>query len=92
MCAHKVFAKIHLDGADFYEPEGVMLDEITCVIYGDPELVQVEVCGHMETVEIGAINEFLEDEGKDERLSYRDAIAGVLNDHGFDVEFMEGSL
>lgn len=92
MCAHKVFAKIHLDGADFYEPEGVKLDEITCVIYGDPELVQVEVCGHMETVEIGAINEFFEDEGKDERLSYRDAITGVLNDHGFDVEFMEGSL
>lgn len=92
MCAHKVFAKIHLDGADFYEPEGVMLDEITCVIYGDPELVQFEVCGRMETVEIGAINEFLEDEGKGEHFSYRDAIAGVLNDHGFDVEFMEGSL
>ena len=92
MCAHKVFAKIHLDGADFYEPEGVMLDEITCVIYGDPELVQVEVCGRMETVEIGAINEFLEDEGKGEHFSYRDAIAGVLNDYGFDVEFMEGSL
>lgn len=92
MCAHKVFAKIHLDGADFYEPEGVMLDEISCVIYGDPELVQVEVCGCMETVEFGAINEFLEDEGKGEHFSYRDAIAGVLNDHGFDVEFMEGSL
>lgn len=92
MCAHKVFAKIHLDGADFYEPEGVKLDEITCVIYGAPELVQVEVCGRMETVEIGAINEFLEDEGKGEHFSYRDAIAGVLNDYGFDVEFMEGSL
>ena len=92
MCAHKVFAKIHLDGADFFEPNGAKLNDIKCIIYGDPELVQVEVCGHIETVEIGTINEFLEDEGKDERLSYRDAIAEVLNDHGFDVEFMEGSL
>lgn len=88
MCAHKVFAKIHLDGADFFGLNGAKLNGIKCVIYGDPELVQVEVCGHMETVEIGAINEFFEDE----RLSYRDAITGVLNDHGFDVEFMEGSL
>lgn len=92
MCAHKVFAKIHLDGADFFKPNGAKLNDIKCIIYGDPELVQVGVCGHMETVEIGAINEFLEDEGKDERLSYRDAITGFLNDHGFDVEFMEGSL
>jgi len=92
MCTYRVLAKIHLGGADFYDLHGYKLKDIKCVIYGDPELVQVEIDGEIETVEIGAINEFLEDEGKGEHFSYRDAIAGVLCDHELDVGFMEGSL